>query len=672
MPSSYKIFGRVGAYIGRIILFNTSIFALFIIFLQSIGLSWTANYQWPAKEATIDISGANGTIDGESFKTLAVTSMNNWLTYCSPSVDFTFYNADPPSDCSFNVRDSRNCTGWADLGSCSGTFTVGQTMMWLSGDNLIEADVAINSQCSAAGYWTSTRAIAVLSHEYGHAVGLGHSSDSSALMYPYLHDTIWYPRADDCAGFLQIYGSSSSLNFETNTDILTVPEGSTASFQVRLSAQPSSNVVVSVSRYSGDADISVVSGSSLTFTGSNWNIYQTVTLSAANDTDTVNGSAVIRVSAAGVSSKDVTANEVDNDSLNFVTDTDVLTVPEGDTAQFQVRLSAQPSSNLVATVSRFSGDANLSVISGLTLTFTTSNWNVYQTVTLSAAEDADTANGNAVIRVSAAGVVSKDVTANELDNDAISPAPSDFNRDGDPDILWRHRGSGEVALWYMNGASLASPQGIATVANTNWKIVGVGDFDRDGDPDILWWNQGTGEVALWYMNGASPVSPQGIATVPDTNWRIVGVADFNRDGNPDILWQHQGRGEVALWYMNGASPVSPQGIATVANTNWKIVGVADFNQNGNPDILWQHQATGEVALWYMNGASPVSPQGIATVPTSWKVMGVADFNRDGNPDILWRHQATGEIALWYMNGPNLISPQGIATIPDLNWEIVAP
>ena len=249
---------------------------------------------------------------------------------------------------------------------------------------------------------------------------------------------------------------------------------------------------------------------------------------------------------------------------------------------------------------------------------------------------------------------------------------SDFDRDGDPDILWRNQATGEIALWYMNGASPVAPQGIATVPDGNWKIVGVGDFDRDGDPDILWRHQGTGEIALWYMNGASPVSPQGIATVPDTNWSIVGVGDFDRDGDPDILWRHQGTGEIALWYMNGVNPVSPQGIATVPDGNWKIVGVGDFDRDGDPDILWWNQSTGEVALWYMNGASPVSPQGIATVPTNWRIMGVADFNRDGNPDILWRHQTTGEIALWYMNGPNLISPQGIATVPDLNWEIAAP
>ncbi|MEW5902066.1 MAG: hypothetical protein AB1715_11435, partial [Acidobacteriota bacterium] len=45
-------------------------------------------------------------------------------------------------------------------------------------------------------------------------------------------------------------------------------------------------------------------------------------------------------------------------------------------------------------------------------------WDVFQTVTLAAAEDADSANGTAIIRLSATGLASKDVTAVEQDDDA--------------------------------------------------------------------------------------------------------------------------------------------------------------------------------------------------------------------------------------------------------------
>lgn len=91
-----------------------------------------------------------------------------------------------------------------------------------------------------------------------------------------------------------------------------VPEGGTATFQVRLSAQAASTVDVTASRVNGDTDISVESGSNLTFTASNWDTYQTVTLKGLNDGDTTNGSAIIRLSAPGMPDKDVVATESDN------------------------------------------------------------------------------------------------------------------------------------------------------------------------------------------------------------------------------------------------------------------------------------------------------------------------------------------------------------------------
>jgi hypothetical protein len=99
----------------------------------------------------------------------------------------------------------------------------------------------------------------------------------------------------------------------TDVDTVNVPEGSTATFRVRLQGQPSSNVTVAVARSSGDTDVSVQSGASLTFTNLNWNNYQTVTLAAAEDADGTNGSATISCTSTSWTGKDVTATEMDND-----------------------------------------------------------------------------------------------------------------------------------------------------------------------------------------------------------------------------------------------------------------------------------------------------------------------------------------------------------------------
>jgi hypothetical protein len=241
--------------------------------------------------------------------------------------------------------------------------------------------------------------------------------------------------ADAANGSATITVSSSGLGSQTVTATeadndtqslllsaasATVPEGSTASFTVRLTAQPAGNTTVSVARSSGDTDIAVSGGSVLTFTTANWSTPQTVTLAAAEDVDAANGSATITASSSGLGSQTVTATEADNDTQSLLLSANAVTVPEGATATFTVRLNAQPGADTVVTAARTSGDVDLAVSGGATLTFTTANWSTPQTVTLAAAEDADAANGTAVITIASSGLASQAVTVTEADNDTQS------------------------------------------------------------------------------------------------------------------------------------------------------------------------------------------------------------------------------------------------------------
>jgi cellulose 1,4-beta-cellobiosidase len=192
----------------------------------------------------------------------------------------------------------------------------------------------------------------------------------------------------------------------TSASSVAVNEGGTATFTARLSAAPAADVTVSTSRTSGDADLTVSSGASLTFTTANWNTPQTVTLAAAQDSDTTSGTAAFTVGGTGVTSATVNGTEVDDDAVQeqslVVTPTSV-TVPEGAGATYTVRLATQPSSNVTVTSSAGSGDADLTVSSGASLTFTTANWNTPQTVTLAAAQDSDTTTGTRAFTVAATG-----------------------------------------------------------------------------------------------------------------------------------------------------------------------------------------------------------------------------------------------------------------------------
>ena len=95
----------------------------------------------------------------------------------------------------------------------------------------------------------------------------------------------------------------------TDTDFLTVPEGSLAQFTVRLSAQPQKILTVEVEVLEGDPDIRVKSGNLLTFDPGNWDEPQVVRMIAAWDADDVNGRATVRVSLPGISHKDIEVSE---------------------------------------------------------------------------------------------------------------------------------------------------------------------------------------------------------------------------------------------------------------------------------------------------------------------------------------------------------------------------
>jgi len=119
-------------------------------------------------------------------------------------------------------------------------------------------------------------------------------------------------------------------SIDTNVTAIDVPEEGTAVFKVRLCGPPEDQVVVTVARTSGDTDITVSSGSTLTFTSENWNVYQDVTLAAAKDADAVNGSAVITCSAPGLVSTTVSATEIDNDyTLKIIVEGSGTTDPSG-------------------------------------------------------------------------------------------------------------------------------------------------------------------------------------------------------------------------------------------------------------------------------------------------------------------------------------------------------
>ena len=197
---------------------------------------------------------------------------------------------------------------------------------------------------------------------------------------------------------------------------LTVTEGGDASYTVALSSQPAADVTVAITGHSGTdlslSGTSLSSNDTLTFTTANWNAAQTVTVSAGGDDDAVADAAVALTHTATSGSHSsapvaVTVTITETDTAAVVVLPAVLMVAENGSGTYTVRLATQPSANVTVTVTGHTGtDLSLSgtgLSSNDTLSFTTTNWNTAQTVTVSAAPDADGANDRVALTNTAGG-----------------------------------------------------------------------------------------------------------------------------------------------------------------------------------------------------------------------------------------------------------------------------
>ncbi len=194
---------------------------------------------------------------------------------------------------------------------------------------------------------------------------------------------------------------------------LGVDEGSSAGYDVVLEVAPGSDVVIDVA-VTGDGDVTV-SPSTLTFTALNWSTVQTVTVSAAADADKVDDTATVTHTVDDSQSDDdydglsidSVAVSVDDDDVGVSVSPTELGVDEGSSAGYDVVLEVAPGSDVVIDVA-VTGDGDVSV-SPATLTFTALNWSTVQTVTVSAAADAD--------RVDDAATVTHTVDDSQSDDD---------------------------------------------------------------------------------------------------------------------------------------------------------------------------------------------------------------------------------------------------------------
>ena len=281
---------------------------------------------------------------------------------------------------------------------------------------------------------------------------------------------------------------------------------------IRLAKEPFDTVTVSVG--SLDKSIATVSPPTIEFTVDNWNVYQEITVTGEEDEDINENprqTEIVFTTTGDYADADANMNVfvTDNDTRGLMLSRDAVTVTEADgpghAETYTVALTTRPTAEV--TVSLSSADDEAATVSPAELTFSTSNWNVGQTVKVTGVRDYlvnDTDRTTEISHTASGGdyggitgdkvavtVTDDDVRGLALSRDAVTVTEAAGpGRTETYTVALTTKPTAEVTVNLSSGdggvATISSP--MLTFSANNWKVgqtvtvTGVDDdFENDSD-----------------------------------------------------------------------------------------------------------------------------------------------------------------------------------------------
>jgi hypothetical protein len=215
---------------------------------------------------------------------------------------------------------------------------------------------------------------------------------------------------------------------------------------------------------------------------------------------------------------------------------------------------------------------------------------------------------------------------------------SDFNGDGNPDLIVTGAGSNSLAIALGDGTGNFQfqfiPSGISGQITTD-------DFNRDGKPDFIVFD-GVGP-GMWAFlgNGDGTFQTPFLINAPSGH-ALTGLisADLNGDGIPDVVILNNALGGPLSVMLGNGDGTFANPVNYVVGDFPESVAVGDLNQDGHVDLVVA-LISGRVVVLLGNGDGTFQPAinfGSGLPPGfaggGLVAVAVADLNGDGYPDVL--------------------------------------
>ncbi|MBF0236228.1 MAG: Ig-like domain-containing protein [SAR324 cluster bacterium] len=450
---------------------------------------------------------------------------------------------------------------------------------------------------------------------------------------------------DEIAGFIVSSMSGSAMTVSAVSGKVT-EGGATATFSIVLKSEPYADVTIPIA--SLDISEGTVSPSSLTFTASNWNAPQTVTIKGINDF-LHDGNQLFQIKVGPTVSTDVNYNSnpatavnvtnIDDETPGFLVGTvSGSTTEASGTATFGVSLASQPVSDVVIAVKSF--DLTEGTALPASLKFTVDNWNAIQIVTVTGVDD-NLADGNIPYKIVLDKAVSADNDYNLLDPpdvdvinvdnetagvlvSTISGITTEAGGTATFTVKLTSEPTADVSMALTSSDTTEGSLSTTTLTFTaaNWNadqtvtVTGVDDFIIDGNQTYTIALAKTVSTDANY-NGLAPAGVSVINTDNETAGFVVSdlignVTEAGGTGNFVVKLTSQPTADVTLTVTSSnllEATVTP-GTLTFGATTWNIAqsvtitGVDDIVADGNqPVTIALSQATSADANY--NGIDPV-------------------------------------------------------------------
>ncbi|MFI1770412.1 FG-GAP-like repeat-containing protein [Thalassobellus citreus] len=247
-------------------------------------------------------------------------------------------------------------------------------------------------------------------------------------------------------------------------------------------------------------------------------------------------------------------------------------------------------------------------------------------------------------------------TISLIANGALVVFASDFDGDGDMDVLSASSSDNKIA-WYENTDGLGDFGAQQIISSTAYAVNSVfaSDLDGDGDKDVLSATLGDNKIA-WYENtdGLGNFGAQQIIISTAYGAKSVFASDLDGDGDMDVLSASSNDNKIA-WYEN-TNGLGSFGLQKTINTNSKganSVIASDLDGDGDMDVISSSDSinSNDEIIWYKNidgfGLFEIQQTVLTNTKRPLSIFAV-DIDNDGDNDLLSATSWGGAIA-WYEN-----------------------